>query len=239
MFFVVLGPVFYYIVFRKYKIRIQNREEIRKKYKEIMKEIQSTDHGPTLICSNHLTYVDSIIQTAALSSGPGHFLHQRRMPWHLPEKTNFYTKTVWRAICYLGRCIPVLRGGPKEETQRSLEKMQYILGRGDIISIFPEGGRSRTGNLDIDNYSYSVGQILKRHDKCRIICIYMREDDKDFNGFAKYPRKDADYAFDIDILYPSTELKGSRRVKDLSSQIMNKLKDMEDNFFSLSKAHEA
>ncbi|MDB2447143.1 1-acyl-sn-glycerol-3-phosphate acyltransferase [bacterium] len=230
--FVVLGPVFSFIVFRKFKIRILELKAIRQKYRELLTNSDNGNNGPILICSNHLTYVDSIIQTIAVSSVFGHLLRPSRMAWHLPEKSNFAHKPLWRLICYLGKCIPVIRSGTKEETKRVTNKMQYVLGRGDVISIFPEGKRSKNGRLDTERFSYAVGQILKGHENCRVLCIFMRDKDKEHNAYSVFPRKDADYCFDMELLTPTSNMKGLRKAKDLSTQVMMKLKEMEDSFFS-------
>ena len=223
--FVITGPLMNYMVFGKFKLRFEDIKEVRSTYRKMLSE----GKGPILLCSNHLTYVDSVIQSVFLASIIGHLFKFSQLAWHLPEKSNFAHNFKWRTLCYLGKCIPVIRSGSREETKRVMQKMLYVLDRGDVISIFPEGTRSRSGLIDDENFSYGVGQILKHYDHSRILCIYMR--DKNDGGFAKFPKKDADYYFKLEMFNPTSELKGNRKAKDLSTQVVKKLKEMEDQFF--------
>lgn len=222
--FVLIGPIMSYMVFKKYKITASNLYEIRQKYRSLVKN----GMGPVLICSNHLTYADSIIQSVFLSSPFGHFVRFNHLAWHLPEKSNFEHNFMWKIICYLGKCIPVVRSGSPQQSKHSLSKMKYVLGKGDVISVFPEGTRSRNGLVDDINFSYATGQILKDYESANVLCIYMR--DKKNGSFAKFPQKNAEYYFEMSLIKINSEYKGMRRVKDISSIVIRQLKLMEENF---------
>jgi 1-acyl-sn-glycerol-3-phosphate acyltransferase len=226
--FVIFGPLMSFMVFKVYGIKISNLKEIRKKYKSFL----SVSNGPVLICSNHLTLVDSTIQSICFNSIFGYLADYRSLPWNLPEKTNFYNKLSLRIICYLGKCIPVVRGASKDESKKSLNQMLHVLNKGDVISIFPEGKRSRSGFVDSVDFSYGVGQIMSGLDNenINVICLYMKG--KHSGGFADYPIKGEEYYFEMEMITPKSELKGLRKVRDYSTQVITKLVEMEKEYFS-------
>src|SRR3989338_1424066 len=92
--FVFFGPVMMVLFHFKFKYKIQDLKKIRIEYKNYLKTLS----GPMIICSNHLTLIDSIIQSVALGSIPGHLLRYFGLPWNLPEKTNFYHNAGWKLI---------------------------------------------------------------------------------------------------------------------------------------------
>ncbi|OUR97903.1 hypothetical protein A9Q84_06820 [Halobacteriovorax marinus] len=209
----------------KFKYQVDNLKELRKQYKDLLKEAK----GPVLVCTNHLTLIDSIIQGVILSSIPNYLLHFRRLPWNLPEKKNFYHKLHWRMVCYLGKCIPVTRKASPKQAKESTDKMLYILNRGDLISIFPEGKRSRTGIVDDEDFSYGTGQLLKSLPNTKVLCIYMRGIKN--GGFANFPSKGERFHLSMKMTTPTSELKGLRKVRDLSIQVISEIKKMEEEYF--------
>ncbi len=225
--FFIFGPLVSFAVFKIYRIRTDNLSEVRKQYRKFLNQ----DKGPLIICSNHLTRVDSIVQSTFLNSIWGYWVNYRSLPWNLPEKTKFYHSWYFRLSCYLGKCIPVLRGAPSAESKRSLQKMLYILNKGDVLSIFPEGRRSRSGKVDTEDFSYGVGQILKECPNARVLCVYLRG--KKHGGFADIPTKGEDFYFKMEMFKPKSDLKGLRKLRDDSTQIINKLHSMEEEYFSL------
>ncbi|MCG8571641.1 MAG: 1-acyl-sn-glycerol-3-phosphate acyltransferase [Spirochaetes bacterium] len=227
--FVVIGPIMSFLVFIKFRFKIDNLKEIRQQYQSLLKQ----GSGPILICANHLTFVDSIIHSVFFSSIASYFVHFKKLAWHVPEKRNFAHKPLWRLICYLGKCIPVIRSGTPEQSKKSLAKMLYLLKRGHIISIFPEGARSVAGLIDTENFSYAVGQILKRFEQSRILCVYMRG--MNHGGFAKFPQKNEKFYLKMEIFQPTSLYKGMRKARDISTQIIMKLKSMEEKFFQNEK----
>ncbi len=40
--------------------------------------------------------------------------------------------------------------------------------------IFPEGGRTRTGRVDTEGFSYGVGRFVKEFPDLKVMCLYLR-----------------------------------------------------------------
>lgn len=213
-----------FLVFTFFGLKINNLKEVRKKYKELISKADS----PIIICSNHLTYADSAIQSIAFNTITSYLWNFKSLPWNLPEKKNFSKKWYLRVICYLGKCITVERGVSSAKGKETQKKMLYVLKKGDIISIFPEGKRSRTGKIDTEDYSYGVGQILEKCPETKVICVYMRG--KKNGGFSKYPQKNEEFSIELELISPSSNLKGLRKVRDYSSQVINQLVKMENRY---------
>jgi len=199
-------------------------KQLREQYREIMKE------NPVLICSNHLTLIDSIIQGVIFNSILGHLIEYSKLPWNVPEKTNFYHNLYWRIFCYLGKCIAVNRQGSPEDAKKTREKMLYVIKKGDVLSIFPEGTRSRNGRINMNVFSYGTGQLLQHFPNTKVLCVYMRG--KKFGGFGDFPPTGENFHLDMKLFSPKSNLKGLRKVRDLSTQIVSRLRDMEQEYFA-------
>src|SRR5690606_18124629 len=100
-----------------------------------------------------------------------YFRHFRLLPWNVPEKANFSGTLLWNVTSFLGKCVYVQRGGPRHEVRRTLGRLVHLLRSGDVVSIFPEGGRSRTGRVDTENFAYGVGQLLLAVPEARVLCV--------------------------------------------------------------------
>ncbi|NNF16977.1 MAG: hypothetical protein HKN70_09530 [Gammaproteobacteria bacterium] len=223
---IVFAPVIYALFYWRYQFSAHELSEVRRRYREIRQQ----HPGAMLLCTNHLTLIDSIVQGAILNSMGGYLMHVSALPWNLPEFKNFNHSFIWRLTCYLGRCIPVTRGASREESQRAQDKMRYVLERGDIISIFPEGKRSRSGRVDDNDYSYASGALLRMVPDATVLCVYLRG--MKFGGFADWPNRSERFFVDLEVIKPKSALKGLRETRDLATQIVSQLKTMEDRFFA-------
>lgn len=204
--------------------RIPAIRESRKKFMELVRESDS----PIVICGNHLTAIDSLLIMWALAPGWKCFLVPSLMPWNLPDKANFTGNIYLRFMCYVGRCLPVVRKGPREDVKRVMNKVHALLEKGDSIMIFPEGGRSRIGRVDTENFSYGVGGILQES-KARVLCVFFRgKKQKDFSGI---PHRGDEFYIDLKMIEPKSENAGLRGARDLSTQIIHELANMEKVYF--------
>ena len=140
----VVGPL-YFLFLRCRGYRLRDLDATRRHWAELRRR----HPGPWLICGNHLTLIDSMLLTYGLMSLSSHFKEFRALPWNLPERANFQ-KQLWKGLlCYLAKCIPVSRGGDREEMQTTLGKCNWVLQNNRVLMIFPEGGRSRAGRIDV------------------------------------------------------------------------------------------
>jgi 1-acyl-sn-glycerol-3-phosphate acyltransferase len=188
------------------------------------------DRPPLLVCSNHLTLVDSMILAWALSPLRGYLLRFSSLPWNVPEKANFSGTLFWNVTAFLGKCVYVTRGGPREEVRHTLLKLAHLLQAGELVSIFPEGGRSRTGRVDTENFGYGVGQLLQAVPGAEVLCVYLRG--KQQGGYSDYPERGDEYEVRLERFRPRTEQGGLRGARDLATQVIDKLADMERQYFA-------
>lgn len=206
--------------------RVADHEALRERFARLREE---TD-GPLLICANHLTMIDSIVLAWGLASSWKYIRDFDALPWNTPERTNFASGVVTGVLAFFGKCIPIRRGGERSEVARVLERMQYVLSRGELALIFPEGGRSRTGRVETDSAAWGVGRIVGGLPGCRVLCVYMRGDHQETWGGSP-PRGDT-LRFELAEIEPKSDLRGVRRTRDLSEQIIAQLARMEEAYFA-------
>lgn len=223
---VVTGPVLLALFHFRFRFSAHDLARVRARYRAL----RAACPGPLLICSNHLTLVDSIIQAILLDSLWSYLRHPAALPWNLPEAKNYYHSLSWRLTCYLGRSIPVERGASRERAALAQAQMHYVLGQGDAIAIFPEGKRSRDGRVDDRDFSYGVGQLLNQVPDAKVLCIYMRG--MRFGGFADFPRAGERFYLQLEMLAPQSASLGLRRARDLSAQVVARIKKMEGEYFA-------
>lgn len=211
--------------------RLRDVLQIRREFAQRLAEPGA---GPVVVCANHLTLIDSFLIAWALSPPWRAALQTRHYPWNLPEKRNFYTNLAKRLLCYLGKCIPVVRQGPREETQRLLERVKWLLDRRQTLMIFPEGTRSRDGRVDTENFAYGVGTILQRSPTARVACIYLRGNTQ--KGFSDFPARKDEFRPQFLWLEPDWSAPGLRGARAISTRIVKTLAELEIEYFSWESA---
>src|SRR5512140_2434367 len=104
--FTIVGPgaVFYMRVLRGH--RIEGMAEARRIYEETRAKGR-----PILVCANHLTMLDSIYLHHAFASVADYLRDLRRFSWNVPAIANFQRTLFPRTITYVGKSIPIDRGG--------------------------------------------------------------------------------------------------------------------------------
>jgi hypothetical protein len=113
--------------------------------------------------------------------------------------------------------------------QRDLDRLTYLLKRGDAVSIFPEGGRSRSGRVEIDRMQYGVGRLAKAVEPCDVLCVYLRG--RGQQAYSDLPRRGEEFYVDLTAFRPETTQTGLRATRDIASQIGEKLVAMEEAYF--------
>ncbi len=213
------------------RYRIVDLRRIRKEFKTLI----SQGEGPVLICANHLTIVDSMLLIWAMASASFYFTRPELIAWNLPERKNYYHRWSLRLLCYLGKCVPVLRSGNAEQSKESLDQVLTLLSMGESVMIFPEGGRTRVGKVDTANYSYAVGRILQSFPAARVLCVYLRGYQQ--KAYSTFPVRNDNFFVSLQLFQPVTQLAGLRGMRELSSQIIQKLSEMERGYFEAAPFH--
>lgn len=223
---VFIAPL-YFLLARIFFYRIRNLREIRRQ-----STAEFAKHkGPWIICANHLTMVDSYLLGHAIFSLPQHITSYKNLPWNLPERSNFQSNIVLALLCYLSKCIPVDRGGPRGKLKKTLDKCAYLLSNGHNVMIFPEGRRSRSGMVDKEGFSYSVGRFIKNVENCKVMCIYMRGDKQ--HSYGSIPSWGDKFSAQIEVFTPEPIAEtGLRAQREYATQIINRLAQMEENYFA-------
>ncbi len=121
----VLPIAFILRVLMRYRIR--DVAQVRTRYRALVKE----SDGALLICPNHLTMMDSAVIAWALGGSWWYLFHYSRIPWNLPEYNNFASLWPTRVGAWLTKCIPVIRGGRREDVSRVIKRVQHLLSRAD------------------------------------------------------------------------------------------------------------
>lgn len=206
-------------------LRLSGKAEARRVYRKLTGE-----RGPLLVCANHLTLFDSALVASALGS-PGWFLrHFRALPWNVPEERNFASTRLRRALAYVYKCVPVRRGGDRAGVAGTLERFIHLLARGEAGLLFPEGGRSRSGRVELESAAYGVGRIVKALPGCRVLCVYVRGEHQ--RSWSSVPERGERLHVRVDTLEPKSDHAGLRGSRDIARQINARLIEMEQAHFA-------
>ncbi len=222
--FAVVGPAAVFYMRRIRRNPIRGLEKARRVYRDAL-----ATGRPTLVCANHLTMFDSLYLHHAFGSTLDYLLDFRSFSWNVPAVENFTNNALWRTIVYLGKCIPIDRAGDAAHHKKVLDKLTYLASMNEVCTIFPEGGRSRTGRIDVENVTYGVGRVLAALDRPQVICAYLRGERQD--TYSKAPEIGDMLHLAVEVIEPKTSLTGLRAARDLSRQVAEKLREMEEGYF--------
>ena len=94
-------------------------------------------HGPALVCPNHVSYADALV-VSALSPRPMRFV----MDWRLARRP---------ALRWLFRQVRAIPIAPQREDpvrfDAAMREVDRALAAGELVCVFPEGALSRDGRL--------------------------------------------------------------------------------------------
>jgi long-chain acyl-CoA synthetase len=106
-------------------------------------EVHGLEHlpskGPYLLCPNHQSFLDPFVLTSVL-------------PYHVFRKTFFVGYSLFFSSFFLkmfARLTNIVPIDPDAQLLRAMKAGAYGLRKGLILCIFPEGGRSFDGELQI------------------------------------------------------------------------------------------
>ena len=215
--------------FRGY--RIEDITKIRNQFKEIWDEKNRTKM-PLIICANHLTFIDSALIIWALSSNFRYLFDYKAFTWNLPAGDFFKKKLHYHLILYLTKCIFLDRKGSLAHKNAVLNLCRYLLEKGDVVLIFPEGQRSRTGFFENERLRFGVGKIVTSLENAKVLCIYLRSDKQE--TFSNYPPKNSRFNLQMKLITPtiSSEISKKRASIEVVKEIGAAIKEMEKEFFA-------
>jgi len=193
------------------------------------RRIRTAHPGPLLVCANHLTLIDSGIVAWALGSAGWYLAHYSSLPWNVPERRNFAATFVQRAGVYLLKCLPITRGGTRTDVARVLAEFAHVLSQGDVGLVFPEGGRSRTGRVEVENAAPGVGRVVRALGGRPVLCVYVRG--RHQTSFTDYPVRGERFDVALSLIRPTSEHNGLRGSREIARQILAELAAMERRHF--------
>lgn len=226
--FLMLVPL-YYVCTWVMKIRggfvIENLSEHRRRYQEIAKE-----PGPLIICANHLTFIDSALILWTFGGGFWYLRNFARYSWNLPAGDFFKRKAFHRFMGTIAKCIFVYRNGSKAHKDSVIELCTHLVRAGEVVTVFPEGRRSRTGRFDPDALAHGVGKMVAGlGGSCRVLCVYLRGDKQD--TYSNYPQRGSRFHVSTELIHVRTAKQGREGYAEVVSPIGRTLKAMEDRYF--------
>src|SRR5262245_11438602 len=128
-----------------------------------------------VICSNHLNYIDSAIIIWALAPVWCDALNYKKLSCKFPACYHFKKKLIHRFVAFFFKCIYIHRDGTKEHKEAVLKTSLQLVKDGHLLTLFPEGKRSRSGRVEPEKITYGIGKILNQLDgKGRVLCVYLR-----------------------------------------------------------------
>jgi 1-acyl-sn-glycerol-3-phosphate acyltransferase len=223
--FAIVGPGAVFVMRQLRGHRIEGLDEARRVYQRAV-----ATGRPTIVCANHLTKYDSAFLLHAFGSTLDYLVNFHLFAWNVPAVENFTRSLLSRSLVYLGKCIPIDRAGDPAHHKAVLDKITYLVARGEVAMIFPEGGRSRTGRVELESVTYGVGRILGALDRPQVVCAYMRGEKQD--TFSDSPAKADVLHLRVEVIEPSSPHKGLRGARDLAQQVILKLREMEEHYFA-------
>jgi len=175
--------------------------------------------------------IDSALIARALGE-PGWYLRNfRALPWNVPERSNFAATPVQRVLAYIFKCLPISRGGNRGEVAKILKRLSDLVARGEAGLIFPEGGRSRSGRVAVDQAAWGVGRVVKSVPGCRVLCVYLRGERQ--QSYSALPVRGDRLHARLSLIEPKTHHAGLRGSRDLAQQITGRLAEMEREHFDV------
>ena len=110
-----------------------------------------------------------------------------------------------------------------------LARITSLTAHGEVALIFPEGGRSRSGRVEVDEAAWGVGRIVGALPGCRVLCVYLRGRKQE--TWSQVPVRGDVLDVDITCIEPKSDTRGVRRSRDFSRQIVAQLASMERKYF--------
>jgi 1-acyl-sn-glycerol-3-phosphate acyltransferase len=209
--------------------RIADLAGVRARFQAIARE-----RRPLLICANHLTCIDSALIIWALGSNLWYLRNFSSLSWNLPAWDFFGRRPLFRLFALVSKCIFLDRKGPGRHKRQVFRMCRRLLLKGEVVTIFPEGRRSRTGRFEPAALRSGVGRLIAAVGRCNVLCVHLRADAQ--ANHSDYPPKGALFFVDLELL----ELDPPRDVRDrargMTRQVAATIAAQEARFFE-TRAH--
>lgn len=122
---------------------------------------------PFLFVSNHVSMLDDAF-IGPLVFLPRALWDYRFIPFHAPEKKNFFKGPFFSWLMYTAKAVPLTRG--QGVFQPGMERLIRMLKQGNVVHIYPEGTRTRTG--EIGKGKIGVGRLIRETGARAIPCFH-------------------------------------------------------------------
>lgn len=218
-------PVCVAIMHLGFRWRIRGTAEARREFRRL----RSESDAPILICANHLTMLDSFAIACALGSTWTYITDYGALAWNTPDREHFASTWWKRTLVYVMKCVPLDRGGDRRAVGKTLNRILYMLSKGEVALVFPEGRRSRKSRVDTEAVTYGVGRLVKNLPGCRVLCVYLRGDGQKF--WTDTPTRGEQFEILVRSFEPKTDQRGMRASVDISNQVLHQLAEMEQEYF--------
>lgn len=211
------------VILRGYKIKDH------KKWRRFYKELTDKKQPPLVICANHLTFVDSILLMYAFGNHCWYAFNFRRHPWNLVAKE--YSKNlIFHSVCYLSKCLYLDRQSEKSQSYPTLNTAVNLLRLGEIILVFPEGRRSKTGRFDDSKLAYGIGKMITEVGECRVLCSYIRAPEQG-DVPKSFPSMNSNFQILTELVHYKSKDFGEQAVAKITEDIASQIKNLETQYF--------
>jgi 1-acyl-sn-glycerol-3-phosphate acyltransferase len=226
-----LGAVLIFMMKYVRGYRIEDLKEVRRKFREVWEQ-RERDDIPLVICANHLTFIDSALLIWAFASNWWYVFNYRAFMWNIPAGDFFKKKFIYHAVLYLTKCIFIDRNGTSAHKNAVLNLCRYLLSKGNIVLIFPEGQRSRTGRFDTERLRFGTGKIINALGRANVLCVYIRSPLQ--SSFSNYPPRGSRFRIQMEVISPAIdqEISPKRASMLVVREIGGVIEQMEERFFA-------